>query len=46
MARAVSLDALYRHAGVCEMKIYRAVDELLQTGHFEVASQLLAQEVA
>ncbi|MFL6595179.1 MAG: cyclic nucleotide-binding domain-containing protein [Chthoniobacterales bacterium] len=46
LARAVSLDSLYRHAGVCEMKIYRAVDELLRTSHFEVAPQLLAQEVA
>jgi CRP-like cAMP-binding protein len=46
LARAVSLDALYRQAAVCEMKIYRAVQELLRTGHFEVAPQLLAKDVA
>lgn len=42
----VTLDALFRHCSVCEWKIYRVVDELMQSRHFTRASALLHEKVA
>ena len=43
--RRVPLRSLYRQFGVCELKIYRATQELLRSGHFACAADL-AEKVA
>ncbi|MEY2497198.1 MAG: hypothetical protein QOD12_754 [Verrucomicrobiota bacterium] len=42
----VTLNALFRHCSVCESKIYRVVDELIQSHHFAWAAAPLREKVA
>ena len=41
--RRVSLRALYRHFGVCELKIYQGAYELLRSGHVAWSAELAAK---
>ena len=43
---SVTLDALFRNCSVCEWKIFRVVDELIQSHHFAWASAPLQEKVA
>ena len=42
----VTLSGLFRHCSVCELKIYRVVDELIQSHHFAWTSAALTEKVA
>jgi hypothetical protein len=42
----VTLAALFRRCTFCELKIYQAVDELVQSKHFQWPCRELAKEVA
>ena len=41
-----TLDSLFRQCSVCELKIYRVVDELIQSHHFAWSSMSLQEKVA
>ena len=42
----VTLDTLFRNCSVCESKIYRVVDELIQSRHFARSTAPLQEKVA
>jgi len=42
----VTLSSLFRHCSFCELKIYEAVDELVKSQHFDLASAGAGQKVA
>ena len=42
----ITLPALFRHCSVCELKIYRVVDELLRSHHFAWAGEVERAKVA
>jgi len=42
----LAISELFRRCAVCELKLYRVVDELLRSQHFELSSETSASEVA
>ena len=41
-----TLNDLYLQCAVCELKVYRVVDELIQSGHFDLSGEENAQKIA
>jgi CRP-like cAMP-binding protein len=44
--RPVTVDEIFRHCAVCELKIYQVVDELLQSRHFIWSDDATSAKVA
>jgi hypothetical protein len=42
----VTIDQLFRHCTVCELKIYQVIDELIQSRHFVWSHEAATAKVA
>jgi hypothetical protein len=42
----VTVDQLFRHCALCELKIYQVIDELLQSRHFVWSHEAISAKVA
>lgn len=42
----VTIDQLFRHCALCELKIYQVIDELLQSRHFVWSHEAISAKVA
>jgi hypothetical protein len=42
----VTIDQLFRHCALCELKIYQVIDELIQSRHFVWSHEVASAKVA